>query len=475
MPPYRSRLFSESSLLERLTLLHVGILLIATTWGFGGNALWLRPIIAWWGSLGVLITLSAILGPKESGIDLRPLATTWPFLLFNALALISLATPSFREIHFGSEPVYLPMEVPAWRPSTALPAKARDALWLFDALYISCFNVALVFKRRRIVRVLLMVAMFNGLALAAFGTLQKLSGASGLYFGLIKIKQPYFFSSFIYHNHWSAFSIMMAAVCLALAWRFARHPNPRGFSHSPGPAAILAAFFIATTIPLSGSRSGSALMAAFLLAAFVHWIARLVRQRRRDHVSPVLPIAGAALALILAGGAVWMIAGETITARFYLTQQQVATMRATGTIGSRVALYRDTWHMAKDRPLFGWGMASYEYVFTLYNTQQPSRVDHLPIFYSQAHNDWLQSLAEQGFVGTVLIGLCGLLPLAGLRRKQVTSPIFQYLMAGCAIILFYAWMEFPFGNTAVVLCWWLCYFCAVRYAQLHPADNQTED
>ncbi len=475
MTQHRSRLLAESSLLERLTLLHVSILLIATTWGFGGNALWLRPILAWWGTVGVLITLSAALGPKEAGISLRPLVTIWPFLLFNALALLALATPSFREIHFGTDPVYLPLEVPSWRPSAALPGKSRDALWLYDALYVSCFNIALVFRRRTIVRTLLMVAMFNGLALAAFGTVQKLSGSTGLYFGLVKIKQPYFFSSFIYHNHWSAFAVMMAAVCLAVAWRFARHPSPRGFAHTPGLAAILAAFLIATTVPLSGSRSGSVLMAALLIAAFFHWIARLVRQRRRDHTSPVLPIAGAVLAMVLAGGAVWLIAGEMITARFHLTQQQVATMRAAGTIGSRVNLYRDTWHMAKDRPWFGWGMASYEYVFTLYNSQQPNPADHLPIFYSQAHNDWLQSLAEHGVIGTVLLGLCGLVPLAGLRRPQLTSPIFQYLIAGCSIILFYAWMEFPFGNTAVVLCWWLCYFCAVRYAQLHPVDSPTKD
>jgi hypothetical protein len=36
----------------------------------------------------------------------------------------------------------------------------------------------------------------------------------------------------------------------------------------------------------------------------------------------------------------------------------------------------------------------------------------------------------------------------------------------------YAWVEFPFGNVAVVLAWWLCFFCAVQYVRLteRPGD-----
>jgi hypothetical protein len=34
------------------------------------------------------------------------------------------------------------------------------------------------------------------------------------------------------------------------------------------------------------------------------------------------------------------------------------------------------------------------------------------------------------------------------------------------VILLYAWLEFPFDNTAVVLSWWMCYFIAVQYTHL---------
>ena len=45
-----------------------------------------------------------------------------------------------------------------------------------------------------------------------------------------------------------------------------------------------------------------------------------------------------------------------------------------------------------------------------------------------------------------------------------------YLLAGCALILLYAWVEFPFGNIAVVLVWWLSFFSAVHYARLYDRE-----
>ncbi len=63
------------------------------------------------------------------------------------------------------------------------------------------------------------------------------------------------------------------------------------------------------------------------------------------------------------------------------------------------------------------------------------------------------------------------MPLAGLRRRHFSSPTAAYLLAGCALVLLYAWVEFPFGNAAVVLTWWLAYFCAVRYARLESSSE----
>ena len=44
-----------------------------------------------------------------------------------------------------------------------------------------------------------------------------------------------------------------------------------------------------------------------------------------------------------------------------------------------------------------------------------------------------------------------------------------YLLGGCGLILVYAWVEFPFGNPAVVILWWICFFAAVRYSRLESS------
>ena len=39
-------------------------------------------------------------------------------------------------------------------------------------------------------------------------------------------------------------------------------------------------------------------------------------------------------------------------------------------------------------------------------------------------------------------------------------------LVACGLVVLYATIEFPFGNIALVLTWWFCFFAALRYAQL---------
>jgi O-antigen ligase len=456
--------------LEWVVLAHVGSLFLGTTWAFGGGAEWVRPIIAWWGSLGGFLTLAAM-ADREAWRDgaLRPLWWALPLVGFNALVLVSCLNPSLREVRFGSELMFaLSGGAPGW-PSTARPDEALRGLWRFDAIWISCFNLALVLRQRRAIRLLLFAATANALVLAVFGTVQKLSGAKGLYFDAVPSPQVFFFSTFIYHNHWGAFVVLIAAVCLGLVWHYARRHEARDFFHSPAFGGLVAVLILTVTVPLSNSRSCTALIGLLLGAAFVHWTVRLIRRRRLQRESAVLPLLGAVAAVLVALGGVWFVARESITARAAKTFEQLEEMRARGTIGSRAVLYRDTLRMARDKPWFGWGMESYPRIFLHYNSQE-SRVDKLPIYYRDAHSDWLQGFAEHGVVGMALIGLLGLLPLRSLRARHLGSPVPAYLLTGCGLILLYAWVEFPFGNVAVVLTWWLCFFSAVHYLRLQDRE-----
>jgi O-antigen ligase len=460
--------------LELATLIHLGLFVVIASWGFGGNASWSRQVLTWWGSLGGAILLTALSSrTMRTAGQLRPLRWLWPLALLNAVVLASLFNPSLRVITMDHEELLAKTASLPNLPSSALPPLSLGSLWLFDGLYLSSFNLALLVRRRRALRGLLLVAGANALLLAIFGSVQKLVHAPGLYFGLVKSPQSYFFASFIYHNHWGAFTVLMTAVCLGLVAHYARNGADHDFWHSPAFGGLVTVFFLAASIPLSTSRSCTLLVLALLGGAFLHWVVHTVRRRRERHQSAVRPLLGALVILLAAGGAAYKLAEPIIEQRLAKTREQIGQLRARGDFGGRQQLYRDTWHMARDKLWFGWGMASYPTIFYYYYNTQDSPVDRLPVFYYDAHSDWLQSLAELGVVGTALIGLCGLVPLLSLRRYRAPGPLPRYLFAGCALVLFYAWVEFPFGNPAVVLAWWLCFFAGVRYVRLdaHAADS----
>src|SRR5690606_6485544 len=124
------------------------------------------------------------------------------------------------------------------------------------------------------------------------------------------------------------------------------------------------------------------------------------------------------------------------------------------------------WLMAQDRPWTGWGLESYRTAFVRYNTEG-SPEDHLVFHYDQAHADWLQSLAEVGWIGTTFLVLMGGLPLWTerriLRSGRVVTAI---LLGGCRLIDLYARVAFPSASRAVGSCFSTLHFDGIRYASL---------
>src|SRR5476649_2490106 len=117
--------------LEWIVLVHVGVFFIAATWAFGGAAPWVRPPLAWWGSLGILLTLTAF-QDRESWRQgwLRPIWWLWPWVAFNAFVLAGCLNPSFREMKFGAETMLVNSGARPGLPSSARPEAGIQALWI---------------------------------------------------------------------------------------------------------------------------------------------------------------------------------------------------------------------------------------------------------------------------------------------------------------------------------------------------------
>lgn len=458
------------SKLEFLTALHLALLGVFASWAFGGGTGWAITVLSLIGSLAPLLTLAAL---RERRTEIEPSKTTLylliPLLGFNLLVLLGLLQPALRTVIIEGGSVFVPRsDLSAW-PCSARPELALKKLWFFDAIFLSAFNLLLAIRHRRVLSGLLLVFAANALLLSVFGSFQRLTNATGLFFGLAPSPNPTFFASFIYHNHWGAFAVLMLSASLGLLFNLRPWSGYRDFWHSPALAAVVAIFLLGVTIPLSTSRSCTLLTILLLAGALIHGMRRVFRHHQKQGRSTAIPIFLLILTSIVALGLAYLLARPMIEERITDTQGQIANMHEIGGLGARAELYKDTWHMANDKPWFGWGLGSYGTVFTFYNNLLSG--DNLPQYYEDAHSDWLQLLAETGTIGTMLFSAILLTPLLLLRGRRATSALPRYLFAGCGLILLYAGIEFPFGNPAVTLFFWICYFCAVRWIQLESHEH----
>ena len=454
--------------LDSLTLLHVGSLLVFTSWDFGGETDFARVVISCWGSLAPVILGYVSLRRWRHHEELpSAIRWLWPLLLFNLLVVVSAQNPSFTRSIIGGTAVFINSGAKSGWPSSAQPVLSLRALWQFDAIFLSCFNLAVVVTRRRVLRGLLFVLTVNTLLLAVMGTFQRLAGATGLYFGAVHSPNDAFFASFIYHNHWGAFTVMANAAALGLLFHHARNREQDDRRHSPALFGLVATLFIAASVPLSTSRSCTILQLVLLTGSLFYWLLSHHRRARATGRPLALPMTLSVAVFAIGLGAIFLLGRPVIEARLDTTRQQVEDLRRRGDFGGRQQLYADTWHMARDKLWFGWGLGSYATVFGIYNSQYAIEPWFGQTYYAEAHSDWLQSVAEVGLTGTGLLVLMAFLPLtAAFRHGAHFTDLPRWLLIGCSLIALYAWIEFPFANPAVMIAFWLCFFIAIRYHQL---------
>jgi len=460
----------QNSRLEIATLVHVALLGVVSTWAFGGGADWAVTLLSIIGSFAPVITWFAFQKRRSAG-QRTPgaLLALWPLLGFNTLVVLGTFQPSLRIATIEGARIFIPRDDLTVWPSSARPDLAFTQLWLFDAIALSCLNLLLTILHRRSLCTLLLILGANALLLAIFGSLQKFVGSTGLFFGRVHSPNTSFFASFIYHNHWGAYVALMLAITIGLLFSLRPWSGYRDFWHSPALAAVVGIFFLAVTIPLSGSRSCSILAVLLLTAALIHGLRRVALHQQGFGKSTRGPLAFLALAIVVSLTFLVILARQSIETRVADTQEQLARMRVEGSIGGRAQLYGDTWHMACARPWFGWGLGSYGTAFAFYNTQHS--VDNLPQYYENAHSDWLQFIAETGAIGTFFLLGFLLVPLLQLRKLRQITALPLYLFGGCGLILLYAGIEFPFGNPAVTIAFWSCLFAAVRWSQIDQRER----
>ncbi|MGB1128345.1 MAG: O-antigen ligase family protein, partial [Opitutales bacterium] len=125
---------------------------------------------------------------------------------------------------------------------------------------------------------------------------------------------------------------------------------------------------------------------------------------------------------------------------------------------ARALSSKQTWKMAQDALLTGWGAGSFRYVFPIYQKEIPElfyvryhkkRGWEGRRFYRYAHNDILQFLAEYGMIGCSLLLLTIISLLLPALKAILHAPCaILYLLVGLLAAASHAFLEFIFHSPA---------------------------
>jgi tetratricopeptide (TPR) repeat protein len=263
-------------------------------------------------------------------------------------------------------------------------------------LFVFMNNVS---SERRLRRVVLTVVAV-GFGMAVFGIVQKMSGTEAIYWFWRTPnwmgRQPSFFGPFVNRNNFAGYMVMALPLTLGLLISMRKHgsrnkrtkdelPQRQSEPQKTGlPKELLFFFTLIMVIALfmSLSRGGIlSLMVAMLIVAIV-------------------------MSLLRRGKSVWIMVAMILAVLTIISSPSVheelatlANLEEDYSALYRMDVWKDTKKMIQDNPLVGTGLGTFQYLFPKYRVHSASN----EFYWDHAHNDYLETWADLGLVGMLLI------------------------------------------------------------------------
>lgn len=259
---------------------------------------------------------------------------------------------------------------------SAYPHATMSSALLFAAYGSLCFLASQTLLRTSQARRLATIFCIYGAALASFALIQGIASNGKLYW----LRQPrmggWIYGPYVNHNHYAGLMEMLVPIPLVLSLSHLASARSRNL-------AAAAAAVMVGTIFLCGSRGGMLAISVelLILATFV------IRQKLRTRAT-----IGAVLFLTIVVGLLTWIGGGDLTRR-------IASVGPSSDITSdvRANINRDTFRMFLKNPISGWGLGNFPVVYPQFRTF------YTDFFVNEAHNDYLQLLAETGLLGFAIV------------------------------------------------------------------------
>ncbi len=416
------------------------VLIIFTTLAYGAVH---QPIIALFYIITAIIMLlwaydafaSGVLRINKSLLQI-PLYALFLYGIIQIIPFGSLETAGLAEI-----PRTLSIE-PFWTKLTSIHLLALA--FVFSAFLI------FIDSAKRLRKVVLVITIF-GFIYAFYAILQAVLSPNKIY-GIYETAFASPFGSFVNRHNFAAFMEMAIALPLGLVFVGAIPKDKRLLYFT-------AIGLMGVALLLSGSRGG---LVAFLAQIF--FLAILTTNTKSyGQIALKIGLAVLLVAVIIVGSI--FTGGESSLTRF----AETATSKDIST--NRTHIWSVTWEAIKENPVFGAGIGAFNAAYAKHDTHNGmERVE-------QAHNDYLQVLADAGIIG-LIIGLFFLFQLFKTARTSVQSHnLFRRgvavgAVAGCFAILVHSIFDFVLHTTAISLMFLLLLALIVKSGDSYEDDSE---
>ena len=319
----------------------------------------------------------------------------------------------------------------------------RSGALLYCAYAMLCFLSGQSMIRSSQARKVAVILALYGFLIAAFALLQGIAPNGKIYW----TRQPrlggWIYGPYVNHNHYAGLMELLVPIPLVLALTRLAEDKER-------IAAAVAAAVMVGTVFLSGSRGGMLAITVELAILAV----LLFRQRKGVRIA----IGLGAFAIVLVGMLTWL-GGKELTNRVSSISTESRT-EISG--GMRRSIDRDTIQMFRQKPLLGWGLQTFPVVYPQF------RSFYTNFFVNEAHNDYLQLLAEMGVLGfgTMVWFLVVLyrnaIPKITNWISDVSGAVTLACVLGCTGILVHSLVDFNLQIPANAALFYV--FCSIAAA-----------
>ncbi len=349
--------------------------------------------------LQILVAVLVLLWGIKLALDYKLSLTIPPFFLpLTGFLLLGIA----QSVRFGNNSL-----------SSDLEATRGTASILLALVVYGLLGANFLANRERL-RVTSTFLAFWGLAISIFALLQHFTWNGKFYWfrpALSDLSSP--FGPFANHNHFAGYAELLIGLPIGLIVSNGVRKDERLFY---GFVTVV----IGVALVISLSRGG---MIGFLVGAI--FIALLSTKLKKEHParpsvmsSAMKGLAGVAIIAAIAASLVW-IGADPVVNRIVDNKETLSS--------SRTWIWSGAWSVFTAHPITGAGLGSFQTVFP-----QRSEYDGSWGYVQQAHNDYLQVLADGGIIGGVLMIWFMVLVLRDIfRGVRSHDPLLAGIALGC--------------------------------------------